>query len=50
MTACCDAASDRRWVLLVLCVASLLFLIIERLDGIAAILCFKKEIEPCNTK
>jgi hypothetical protein len=40
-----------RWVLLFLCVASLLFLIVERLDRMVAIFSyFKKETEQCNTK
>jgi len=44
-------ATYLRWVLLLLCVASLLFLIVERLDRIGAIFSyFKKETEQCNTK
>ena len=44
-------ATYLRWVLLFLCVASLLFLIVKRLDHIAAVFSyFKKETEPCNTK
>jgi hypothetical protein len=44
-------ATYLRWVLLFLCVASLLFLIVERLDRIGAIFSyFKKETEQCNTK
>jgi hypothetical protein len=40
-----------RWVLLTLCVASIFFLIVERLDRTAAIFSyFKKESEQCNTK
>jgi hypothetical protein len=42
MSAGCDAL-----VVLFLCVASLLFLIGERLDRIFSY--FKKETEPCNT-
>jgi hypothetical protein len=46
-----STATYLRWVLLFLCVASLLFLIVERLDRIRAIFrYFKKETEPCNTK
>jgi hypothetical protein len=44
-------ATYLRWVLLFLCVASLLFLIVERLDRIGAIFSyFKKETEQCNIK
>jgi hypothetical protein len=44
-------ATYLRWLLLFLCVASLLFLIVKRLDRIGAIFrYFKKETEPCNTK
>jgi hypothetical protein len=44
-------ATYLRWVLLFLCVASLLFLIVERLDRTGAIFgYFKKETEPCNTR
>jgi hypothetical protein len=44
-------ATYLRWVLLFLCVASLLFLIVVRLDRIGAVFrYFKKETEPCNTK
>ena len=39
------AATYVRWALIILCVASLLFLIVKRLKRH-----FKKEIEPCNTK
>jgi hypothetical protein len=46
-----STATYLRRVLLFLCVASLLLLIVERLDRIGAIFrCFKKETEPCNTK
>jgi hypothetical protein len=46
-----STATYLRWVLLFLCVASLLFLIVERLDRIGVIFSyFKKETEPCNTK
>jgi hypothetical protein len=46
-----STATWLRWVLLLLCVASLLFLIVKRLDRIGANFSyFKKEIEPCNTK
>ena len=46
-----STATYLRWVLLFLCVASLLFLIVRRLDRIGAIFrYFKKETEPCNTK
>ena len=46
-----STATYLRWVLLFLCVASLLFLIVERLDRMGAIFrCFKKETEQCNTK
>jgi hypothetical protein len=39
------------WGLLFLCVASLLFLIVTRLDRTRTIFgYFKKETEPCNTK
>jgi hypothetical protein len=44
-------ATYLRWVLLGLCVASLLFLIVGRLDRLGALFSyFKKETEPCNTK
>jgi hypothetical protein len=44
-------ATYLRWVLLSLCVTSLLFLIVERLDRIGAIFSyFKQETEQCNTK
>jgi hypothetical protein len=46
-----STATYLRWVLLFLCVASLLFLVVERLDRTRAIFSyFKKETEPCNTK
>jgi hypothetical protein len=46
-----STATYLRWVLLFLCVASMLFLIVERLDRIGVIFIhFKKEIEQCNTK
>ena len=46
-----STATYLRWVLLFLCVASLLFLIVERLDRIGAIFSyFKKETEQCNTE
>ena len=44
-------ATYLRWVLLFLGVASLLFLIVQRLDRTGAIFSyFRKETEPCNTK
>jgi hypothetical protein len=46
-----STATYLRWVLLFLCVASLLFLIVKRLDRIGAIFTyFKKETEQCNIK
>ncbi len=46
-----STANYLRWVLLFLCVASLLFLIVERLDRIGAIFrYFKRETEQCNTR
>jgi hypothetical protein len=46
-----STAAYLRWVLLFLCVASLLFLIVERLGRLGAVFnYFKKETEPCNTK
>jgi hypothetical protein len=46
-----STAAYLRWVLLILCVASLFFLIVERLNRIGAIFSyFKKETEQCNTK
>jgi hypothetical protein len=45
-----STATGLRWMLL-LCVASLLFLVAKRLDCLGSILrCFKQETEPCNTK
>ena len=44
-------ATYLRWMLLLLCVASLLFLIVMRRDRIGAILGYvKKETGQCNTK
>ena len=46
-----STATYLRWVLLLLCVASLLFLIVKRLARMGAIFrYFKKETEQCNTK
>ena len=46
-----STATYLRWVLLFLCVASLLFLIVERLDRIGAIFgYFNTETEQCNIK
>ena len=46
-----STATCLRWMLLFLCVASLLFLIVERLYRIGAIFShFKKEIEQCHTR
>ena len=46
-----STATYLRWVLLFLGVASLLFLIVERLDRLGAIFdYFKKETERCNTQ
>jgi hypothetical protein len=46
-----SAAAYLRWVLLFLCVASLLGLIVKRIDRHRAIFSyFKKETEPCHTK
>jgi hypothetical protein len=46
-----STANYLRWVLLFLCAASLLFLIVKRLDRIGANFSFfKKETEQCNTK
>jgi hypothetical protein len=45
-----STATYLRWALLFLCVASLLFLIVKRLDRLGAILnSFRKETEQCNT-
>jgi hypothetical protein len=44
-------ASYLRWVLLFLCSASLLVLMVFRLDRVGALLAYlKKETEPCRTK
>jgi hypothetical protein len=46
-----STATYLRWVLLFLCVASLLFLIVERLYRMRSVFSyFKKETEICNTK
>jgi hypothetical protein len=46
-----STATYLRWVLLFLCVASLIFLTVERLDHIRPdFIYFKKETEQCNTK
>jgi hypothetical protein len=46
-----STATYLRWVVLLLCVASLLFLIVRRLDRISAIFSyFKEESEQCNTR
>jgi hypothetical protein len=46
-----SAATYLRWALLILCVASLLFLIVKRLRRIGVNLShLKKETGPCNTK
>jgi hypothetical protein len=46
-----STATYLRWVLLFLCVASLLFLMVARLGRIeASFRYFKKETERCNTK
>ena len=46
-----STATYLRWVLLFLCVASLLFLILDRLNRIGAIFSdFQKGTEQCNTK
>ena len=46
-----STAAYLRWVLLLVCVASLLFLMMKRLDHLGAIFrYFEKETEPCNTK
>ena len=57
MSGCCVAAGELstatylRWVLLFLCAASLLLLVVSRLDRVGAILgYFKGETEQCNTK
>jgi hypothetical protein len=44
-------ATNLRWALLFLCIASLLFPIVKRLDRIGPIFnCFKKETGQCNTQ
>jgi hypothetical protein len=46
-----STATYLRWALLFLCVASLLFLIVQRLGRIGAIFSyFKTETEQCNTE
>jgi hypothetical protein len=46
-----STATYLRWALLCLCAASLLLLIVERLDRLGAIFSyFKQETERCNTK
>ncbi len=46
-----STATYLRWVLLFLCVASLLFLIVDRLNRTGAIFSYiKKETESCGTK
>jgi hypothetical protein len=46
-----STATYVRWMMLLLCVASLLFVIVERLDCIGAMFrYFKKETEQCDTK
>jgi len=46
-----STATYLRWAMLFLGIASLLFLIVERLDRIGTILrYFRKEPAPCNTK
>jgi hypothetical protein len=46
-----STAAYLRWGLLFLCVASLLFLIVKRLNRLGTIFrYFKKETEQCNTK
>ena len=46
-----STATCLRWALLLLCAASLLFLIVERRDRIGTVFSyFKKETEQCNTK
>ena len=45
-----SAATYLRWVLLFLCLASLLFLIVERLDRVGAIFSRFKKTGQCNTK
>jgi hypothetical protein len=46
-----STATYLRWLLLFVCVASLLFLFVKRLNRLGAIFSyFKKETKPCNTK
>jgi hypothetical protein len=46
-----STATYLRWALLFVCVASLLFLMVVRLDRLGAVFrSFKKETEPCNNK
>jgi hypothetical protein len=46
-----STATYVRWVLLFLCVASLLFLLVVRVDRIAAVFSqFEKETQQCNTQ
>jgi len=46
-----STAAYLRWGLLVLCISSLLFVMVNRLDRTRAIVRpFKKEIDPCNTQ
>jgi hypothetical protein len=46
-----SAATYLRWGLLFLCVAALLFLFVERMNRLGAVLShFKKETDRCNTK
>jgi hypothetical protein len=46
-----STATDVRRLLLFVCIASLLFLIVKRLNCTGAIVQhFRKETEPCNTK
>ena len=46
-----STATYLRWTLLLLCVASFLFLLVQRLDRRGATFSyFNKETEPCNTK
>ena len=46
-----STATYVRWVVLVLCVASLLFLFVKRLDRLGAVFSyFKKETGQCDTK
>jgi len=46
-----STATYLRWVLLLVCVASLLLLLVKRLDHIGVLFSyFKTETEPCNAK